>query len=315
MYENHPSHCLKAVALDNKALPVTRQLRVMVLRDTDMPHMRLNFDPARVEVEAGDGSTLTRDKAVCLARELGLPFRDPTGNFSAGTELLLIVTEARLELRESGRRIGGPVYVDFVGGTTGYRRRSGRSRNQAIGRAIGLRSGVGTVIDATSGLCRDAFLLACLGCRVTAIERSAVVAALVRDGLERARAESKTDLNRVLDRITLVVGDARETLAGMTASSAPDVVYLDPMYSEAGRSALAKKEMRILRRLVGDDSDATQLLESARNVARKRVVVKRHRHAPPLAEMPALKFLGRSVRYDVYLRVVRWRKGGLKVKG
>lgn len=271
----------------------------------DMPHTRMNFDPARVEVAAGDGSSPERDQAVCLAKELGLAFRDATDNFSADAKLLLLVTGARLELREPGRRIGGPVFVDFVGGATGYRRRSGRSRDQAIGRAIGLRSGAGTVIDATAGLCRDAFLLACLGCRVTAIERSTVVAALVRDGLARARAESKTDLNDVLDRITLVVGDAREALAGMTGPAAPDVVYLDPMYSQAGRSALAKKEMRILRRLVGDDSDAPRLLEAARNVARKRVVVKRHRHAPPLAETPALKFLGRSVRYDVYLPVVR----------
>ncbi|MCH7527544.1 MAG: class I SAM-dependent methyltransferase [Planctomycetes bacterium] len=270
-----------------------------------MPHTRLNFDPARLEVATGDGSSLKHDQAVCLAKELGLPFHDPTHHLSTGAELLLLVTGARLELREPGRRIGGPVYVDFVGGATGYRRRSGRSRDQAIGRAIGLRSGAGTVVDATAGLCRDAFLLACLGCRVTAIERSAVVAALVRDGLARARAESKTDLNDVLDRITLVVGDAREALAGMTGPAAPDVVYLDPMYSQAGRSALAKKEMRILRRLVGDDSDAPRLLEAARNVARRRVVVKRHRHAPPLAETPALKFLGRSVRYDVYLPVVR----------
>ncbi len=270
-----------------------------------MPHTRLNFAPARVEVAAADGSLPTRDKAVSLAKELGLPFLDATRHFSAGAELLLMVTGARLELREPGRRIGGPVYVDFVGGAMGYRRRSGRSRDQAIGRAIGLRSGAGTVVDATAGLCRDAFLLACLGCRVTAIERSAVVAALVQDGLERARAQGKPDLNDVLNRITLVVGDARETLAGITGSSAPDVVYLDPMYSQAGRSALAKKEMRILRRLLGDDPDAPRLLEAARNVASKRVVVKRHRHAPPLAEMPALKFLGRAVRYDVYLRVAR----------
>ena len=157
-----------------------------------MPNTRMNFDPARVEVAAGDGSSPERDQAVCLAKELGLAFRDATDNFSADAKLLLLVTGARLELREPGRRIGGPVYVDFVGGATGYRRRSGRSRDQAIGRAIGLRSGAGTVIDATSGLCREAFLLACLGCRVTAIERSPGGAAWFRDGLDRAGGAGKT---------------------------------------------------------------------------------------------------------------------------
>ena len=82
---------------------------------------------------------------------------------------------------------------------------------------------------------------------------------------------------------------------------APDVVYLDPMFPLRKRSALAKKEMRVLRRLVGDDEDAGELLEVARRAARRRVVVKRTPEAPPLAAAPTMSYRGKLVRYDVYL--------------
>ena len=39
-----------------------------------------------------------------------------------------------------------------------------------------------------------------------------------------------------------------------------------------GKTALVKAEMRILRRIVGDDPDAAELFQIARSVARKRVV-------------------------------------------
>jgi 16S rRNA (guanine1516-N2)-methyltransferase len=154
------------------------------------------------------------------------------------------------------------------------------------------------VIDATAGLGRDSFLLACLGCRVTAIERSPVLAVMLRDGLERAKAARIGPLSRIIDRIELIAGDAREWLGKLPP---PDVVYLDPMYPDQKKSALSKKEMRICRRLVGDDEDAAQTLAAARAAALRRTVVKRHRDAPPLAPNPAVQFKGRAVRYDVYL--------------
>ena len=88
--------------------------------------------------------------------------------------------------------------------------------------------------------------------------------------------------------------------AGIYAEAAPDVVYLDPMYPPKKKSALVKKEMRICRMLVGEDEDAGELLEIARRVARRRVVVKRLRHAPPLKANAAAEYVGRTVRYDVY---------------
>ena len=101
--------------------------------------------------------------------------------------------------------------------------------------------------------------------------------------------------------ITLIIGDAVDVLTRMSDQEAPDVVYLDPMYPLSGKSALPKKEMRILRRLVGDDLDAGALLEVARRVARDRVVVKRTPRAPPLTPATTMSYRGKLARYDVYV--------------
>ena len=206
-------------------------------------------------------------------------------------------SQTRSETRRGSSR---QIYVDFVGGAVGFRRVSGRTRRQPIAQAVGLRHGPVSLVDATAGLGRDSFLLACLGCTVTAIERSPVLAALVRDGIARAGGHSPK-LDEVLARLRFVLGDARDVLRTMTDSSAPDTIYIDPMYPPSKKSALVKKEMRVCRRLVGDDPDAGELFDLARQVAKKRVVVKRQPHAPPLGPKPTTTCLGTRVRYDVYV--------------
>ena len=78
-------------------------------------------------------------------------------------------------------------------------------------------------------------------------------------------------------------------------------VYLDPMFPHRDKSALVKKEMQVFRQVVGDDDDASQLLEAALGCARYRVVVKRPRKAPAIAgPEPAARVEGKSSRYDIY---------------
>jgi 16S rRNA (guanine1516-N2)-methyltransferase len=108
-------------------------------------------------------------------------------------------------------------------------------------------------------------------------------------------------LNAVLERIALWQGDSRDVLRAMPPTDAPEVVYVDPMYIPQGKAALVKKEMRICRMLVGDDLDAGELFDAARAVAQQRVVVKRHRQAPPLAPGVSVSLRGHVVRYDVYV--------------
>ncbi len=215
--------------------------------------------------------------------------------------LVLAVTAERLELRLLGPVAPGPVYVDFVGGAMGHRRKFGGGRGQLIARAVGVKKErFPTVVDATAGLGRDAFVLANLGCRVRMVERSRVVGLLLADGL--ARAVRDAEAAEVVARLSLQVGDAREALLALSPDERPDVVYLDPMFPVRDKSALVKKEMRLFKALLGTDPDAPALLEVALQVATKRVVVKRPRKAPALeGAAPALVFEGKSTRFDVYL--------------
>ncbi len=240
-------------------------------------------------------------RAVSLARQLALPYLDYKGpSQGLQPEFLLSQTTRRLELRETHRGYPRPLYVDFVGGPLGFRRHFGQNRRQPIAKAIGRHGHPTIVVDATAGLAQDSFLLACLGFTVISIERSAVLSALVWDGLSRARGHSP-QLDEVLSRFAPVMDDARKVLEAMKGAKAPDVVYLDPMYPPRKKDAASKKEMRICRRLVGDDPDAGDLFEVAVGCAKKRVVVKRALHAPPLGPKPDTTHRGTRVRYDVYL--------------
>jgi 16S rRNA (guanine1516-N2)-methyltransferase len=66
------------------------------------------------------------------------------------------------------------------------------------------------------------------------------------------------------------------------------------------KSAAVRKEMRLLRLLVGEQEDAPDLLSVAREVATERVVVKRPVDAAPLAPGPSASYAGKLIRYDVY---------------
>ncbi|MCK4837362.1 MAG: class I SAM-dependent methyltransferase [Desulfobulbaceae bacterium] len=238
-------------------------------------------------------------KAAHLAKELGIPVTEPT---TSNHSLLLVVTEERLELRQCGPKAPGPVWVDFTGGKTDYRRRRGGGRKQTLVRAIGVKGkNLPTVLDATAGLGQDSFVLACQGCRVEMMERNPVIAALLEDGLRRA-ADDPAIGKIVRARMVLSSGDSLTELAKIPANHRPQVVYLDPMFPHRSKSALVKKEMRILRTLVGDDEDSDQLLTVALRVAHKRVVVKRPAYAPPLnGPKPDLAFKSKNNRFDVYL--------------
>lgn len=189
--------------------------------------------------------------------------------------------------------------VDFSGGAVGYRFRAGGGRGQALPKAIGMKDGKNPlVVDATAGLGRDAFLLASLGAEVVMIERSPKMHQLLQEGMDRARAEGG-DVAAVMDRMTLLFGDAKEILQTLK----PDVVLVDPMHPPRKNSALVKKEMIMIREIVGTDDDAVELMQVALSVARKRVVLKWPQGAEPLIGIrPASHQInGKSTRYDVYM--------------
>lgn len=226
------------------------------------------------------------------AERLGLAV-DPEAEFA------LQLGAAGLQFVELGPQAAGAVRVDFVEGAVAHRRLFGGGTGQMIAKAVGVQPGVRPqVLDATAGLGRDAFVLASLGCTMTLIERQPLIAALLEDGLARARTNS--DVGPIVAQMHLLQGDAIELLADW-AEVPPQVIYLDPMFPHRDKTAQVKKEMRLFRPLAGADLDAPALLAAALALASHRVVVKRPRKAPCIEGVkPGYALEGKSSRYDIY---------------
>ncbi|MDH5544642.1 MAG: class I SAM-dependent methyltransferase [Gammaproteobacteria bacterium] len=241
-----------------------------------------------------------REEADFLAQSLGVKC---VAEESVDTLRYLVFAHqyTGLRYREIGKH--NDIYVDFIGGKVGHRHRQGEGRGQTLARAIGIKANYRPrVLDVTAGLGRDGFVLASLGCKVTLLERSPWLHALLRDGMSRASQDESAAL--VINRMQLHYSDALSFLAKLAKDEKPDVIYLDPMYPHREKSALVKKEMRVIRAFVGDDTDTQTVLDMAIRSAMKRIVVKRPKTASPIDEERVnFSVAGKNTRYDVYLPV------------
>ena len=216
-------------------------------------------------------------------------------------DLQLIIHDDLIELYD--KQLNTSISIDFLSGALAHRHQFGGGRGQAIAKAIGLKSGnTPTILDTTAGLAGDAFVLATLGCSVTMIERSAILFTMIEDALERA------SLNEAFDAIikrgfTAINTDANDYIKNqlLTDNTAPDVIYIDPMYPDRKKSALVKKDMQILQRLHDENDNSAELLDNALRYAKKRVVVKRPVNAETLNEKkPNTCIKSKKTRYDIY---------------
>ncbi|PIE42092.1 MAG: 16S rRNA methyltransferase [Gammaproteobacteria bacterium] len=172
-----------------------------------------------------------------------------------------------------------------------YRHRNRHTGKEPLLRAIKIKQKLPQqIIDTTPGVLKDSFMLSGRGIKVIAIERSPILYVMVK------RALAQTD-----SRIHYVFADAIDTLSAYTG----EIIYLDPMYPAKKKSARVRKEMQMLHDLVGSDTDADQLLASARahaSTINARVVVKRPRYAAPLGgQQPSFTAQTKTTRFDIYL--------------
>lgn len=230
----------------------------------------------------------SRGRDAANAAQFGLPVasaRDP-GSWQ------IVRSLHRITLCSPAGRDALAVELDLGNGPLARRVRQSR-RDEPLPRAIGLhrRATPPTVFDATAGLCRDAMVLAHLGCTVTAVERVPALAFLAHAAIEDTWLAA---------RLVIRCGDSLRELAAWGARARPDVVYLDPMFETHG-SAQVKKDMQACRALAGPPDDPAPLLAAARAVAGERVVVKRDPGAPPLGGPPSFAIAGERVRFDVYV--------------
>ncbi len=238
-----------------------------------------------------------REKALEIAEKLRLPFEASLNKKEK--KLVLLCDNRGVSLCQfQGRRcrLQRVLFVDFLHGRHGYRLAHNRTIDQNLAKAVGIKPGYRpNVVDATAGLGGDAFVLASLGCKVQMHERNPIVAILLEDGLQRAAAAKKTE--KIIANMTLRKGDSRQLLT----TAICDTIYLDPMYPYTPSHAEKKLAMRILRAIVGDDSDTTMLMTNAEQSPARRITVKRPRNAPYISQrLPDAVIRGKSCRYDVY---------------
>ena len=242
---------------------------------------------------SGDTDTQARE----LAQRWSLPLAGP----GQPDGLRLWVGDGAVQLGDSRAGSPGPIRVDFLEPAFLRRLTTAGPTREGLVRAVGARRGARPdVLDATAGLGQDAAILAAAGCRVTLVERSPVVAALLEDGLLRAGRDPRSAEFR--GRMQLVAADSATYLRGLPAHQRPDIVYLDPMYAARRGGGRSGKSMQHLQALLGHGETTATLLDAALSAARQRVVVKRQRRAAALAEPdPDFSVPGASTRFDVYL--------------
>ena len=213
----------------------------------------------------------------------------------------------RLELSAKGLFLlsadFSPLQVDFSRVLQGGR----LDRNHPLLRASKVYPGM-RVIDATAGWGQDAALLAQAGAEVLMLERQAMMAALLADGLERhgARAQRFSMASQELKplALSLLWTDARSYLEGLSPASYPDLIYIDPMHPLRQKSALVKKDMQALQALIGADDGVEELILMAIQRVKMRVVVKWPNRLAPL--IPPQQILsGKTVQYDIYPSLIK----------
>lgn len=236
-----------------------------------------------------------KKQAQNLCECFQLDFADKSHN-----EWRLVLDELGLSLQHPNNK--QTLSIHFDQGKNDHRRKFSNGRQQPLSKAVGLdKPRQLHILDATAGFGRDAFVFASLGAQVTMLERHPAMAALLYDGLERARLN--IELEPILAKMTLVHGSSLDYLKALSIDNQPDVIYMDPMYPDRKKSALVKKDMQAAHAIVGADQDSEALLEVAIQTAKKRVVVKRPKNAEPIADKaPSTTVQSKNTRYDIYTK-------------
>ena len=201
---------------------------------------------------------------------------------------------------------------------------------ELIVKAVAVKGSKGSirVLDATAGLGEDAFLLAASGCEVSMYEQDEVIAALLEDGLNRAKNPDDPDIPAEIRtaalRLCFTKGDSIQAMQdilknlpteAVAASEKTDhkcrdkaegrlfdVIYLDPMFPERKKSAAVKKKFQLLQQLERPEMREEELLKAAVSLHPRKVVIKRPVKGPFLCGIkPEYSVKGNSVRYDIVI--------------
>lgn len=226
-----------------------------------------------------------REKGIKLAKTLGIPVEPP-----ADQSLYLLLDCSGLSLHGDNLHLQGD-YTQML-----PRLKHNNLTHEMLVKAAKIKGlDAPTAVDATAGLGEDSLLLAAAGFHVTLFEHNPIIAALLRDTLERA--ERNPDLAPIVRRMELREGNSVDCLQNLEFP--PDVVLLDPMFPPRQKNSLVTKKLQLLQKLEMPCAEEAVLLRAALSAKPKRIVIKRPAKGQFLAGVkPAYSLAGKAVRYD-----------------
>ena len=226
-----------------------------------------------------------REAAEQLSRRLGVPIAD-----SMGEELTLVFDGTGLSLVGYGMRYQG----DFSRMLN--RVIKGRLRHEMLVKITKTKTEHPTAVDAAAGMGEDSFLLAAAGYEVILFEQDAVIAALLRDALRRAREEDR--LREIVGRMRLTEGNSIALMPRLGIT--PEIVYLDPMFPPRKKSGLIQKKLQLIQKLEQPCANERELYDAAAALSPKKIIIKRPLNGALLADKkPSYTVKGKAIRYDV----------------
>ena len=226
------------------------------------------------------------DRATALSKRLDVPLVSEPG------EGLTLLWEAEgLSLCGFGLSFRGD-FEPILRRVTG-----GRLPHEMLAHLAKTREPHPTAIDATAGMGEDSFLLAACGYEVTLYEQNPVIAALLRDALDRAGRHPA--LSDIAARMHLIEGDS---IAGMREGTAsPDLIYLDPMFPARQKSGLINKKLQLIQKLEHPCVEEEALLSAAIGLEPGKIIIKRPLKGAVLAgKTPHYTVRGKAIRYDCF---------------
>lgn len=233
-----------------------------------------------------------RERAESLARHLGTCAVDNLDNCTDKSLYLrlddkgLSLQDGELELMADLRRMLP-------------RLKKSNLQNEMLIKSSRLKGVTGdiTVLDATAGLGEDSIILAAAGYYVELYEYDPVIAALLKDAMQRAMKDS--ELSNIVSRMNLHEGNSIEAMRQL--SEAPDIILLDPMFPERQKSASVKKKFQLLQQLESPCTDEGELLAAAMDLKPRKLIIKRPLKGQYLAGIkPEYSYKGKAIRYDCF---------------
>ena len=163
---------------------------------------------------------------------------------------------------------------------------------QPLRKAVGYKGQPLKILDLTAGWGQDAWLLAGLGCEVTAIEKNKLIFAFLNFLNKNPDPE--------VGKLKFILDDSLHYLKTVKTDNKPDVIYMDPMF-QPNKKAASGKALWILQQITtADEKNITELFEEALKKSRKRIVVKRGKRERPFKGPLLCSFSGRAIRFDVF---------------